>query len=117
MGYGRVVVKHDDGLAFATAYDYLVGIEVLAGQHVVEGEVLGYINGEGDGRPLHMVFRVFDRERRPLDPCREWLYCRADEEMVKAEMKEAGVSFSALHLDENPADELEEIALGWSQAK
>jgi murein DD-endopeptidase MepM/ murein hydrolase activator NlpD len=117
QGYARVVVKHDNGFAFATAYDYLVGIEVIAGQRVVAGEVLGYVNDRGDGRPLHMHFRVFDAERRPLDPCREWLYCHADAEMAAQEAEEAGVSFSSMHLDENPAEELEAQALGWSLAK
>lgn len=64
--YGNLIlIKHDDG--YITAYAHADRIAVAKGQHVEQGEVIGYAGSSGDvARPqLHFEIR---RDSRPVDP-------------------------------------------------
>jgi murein DD-endopeptidase MepM/ murein hydrolase activator NlpD len=64
--YGNLIlIKHDDG--YITAYAHADRISVSKGQHVEQGEVIGYAGSSGDvTRPqLHFEIR---RDSRPVDP-------------------------------------------------
>jgi murein DD-endopeptidase MepM/ murein hydrolase activator NlpD len=58
-GYGREVVL-DHGHNFLTVYGHLSSIAVLTGQHVVRGQVIGYVgqSGRATGPHLHYEVRV-----------------------------------------------------------
>jgi len=58
-GYGREVML-DHGHGFATVYGHLSAIAVLAGQHVIRGQVIGYVgqSGRATGPHLHYEVRV-----------------------------------------------------------
>ncbi len=64
--YGNLIlIKHDDG--YITAYAHADRIAVAKGQHVEQGEVIGYAGSSGEvTRPqLHFEIR---RDSHPLDP-------------------------------------------------
>lgn len=58
-GYGREVVI-DHGHDVSTLYGHLSSIAVLAGQHVIRGQVIGYLgdSGRATGPNLHYEVRV-----------------------------------------------------------
>ena len=58
-GYGREVVL-DHGHGFLTVYGHLSAIAVLAGQHVIRGQVIGYVgqSGRATGPHLHYEVRI-----------------------------------------------------------
>jgi murein DD-endopeptidase MepM/ murein hydrolase activator NlpD len=58
-GYGReVIVDHGHGVR--TVYGHLSGMIVLAGQHVVRGQIIGYVGqtGRSTGPHLHYEVRI-----------------------------------------------------------
>ena len=58
-GYGReIVLNHGHG--FLTVYGHLSAIAVLPGQHVIRGQVIGYVgqSGRATGPHLHYEVRV-----------------------------------------------------------
>ena len=60
-GYGnRVVVRHADrdDHSFATTYNHLAKIEVIVGQQVTRGQVVGRIGSTGRSTACHMHFEV-----------------------------------------------------------
>jgi murein DD-endopeptidase MepM/ murein hydrolase activator NlpD len=60
-GYGReVVLDHSHGVE--TIYAHLSAFAVMAGQHVTQGEVIGYVgqSGRATGPHLHYEVRVHD---------------------------------------------------------
>lgn len=58
-GYGRQITI-DHGHDISTLYGHLSAISVIPGQHVVEGEVIGYVgdSGRSTGPHLHYEVRV-----------------------------------------------------------
>ena len=58
-GYGREVVL-DHGHDLLTVYGHLSAVAVLAGQHVIRGQVIGYVgqSGRSTGPHLHYEVRV-----------------------------------------------------------
>jgi murein DD-endopeptidase MepM/ murein hydrolase activator NlpD len=58
-GYGREVVL-DHGHGFLTVYGHLSAMAVLPGQHVIRGQVIGYVgqSGRATGPHLHYEVRV-----------------------------------------------------------
>jgi murein DD-endopeptidase MepM/ murein hydrolase activator NlpD len=58
-GYGREVVL-DHGHDILTVYGHLSAIAVLPGQHVIRGQVIGYVgqSGRATGPHLHYEVRV-----------------------------------------------------------
>ena len=65
-GYGREVIV-DHGSALETCYAHLSGFTVMEGQHVVRGEVLGYVgtSGRTTGANLHYEVRIHNT---PVNP-------------------------------------------------
>ncbi len=65
-GYGRAIVL-DHGHDLLTIYGHLSSIAVLAGQHVIRGQVIGYVgqSGRATGPHLHYEVRVHDT---PVNP-------------------------------------------------
>ncbi len=58
-GYGReVIVDHGHGVK--TVYGHLSGMIVLSGQHVIRGQILGYVghSGRSTGPHLHYEVRI-----------------------------------------------------------
>ena len=65
-GYGReVIVDHGHGVR--TVYGHLSGMIVLAGQHVVRGQIIGYVGrtGRSTGPHLHYEVRI---NNTPVNP-------------------------------------------------
>jgi murein DD-endopeptidase MepM/ murein hydrolase activator NlpD len=58
-GYGREVVL-DHGHDVMTVYGHLSAVAVLPGQHVIRGQVIGYVgqSGRSTGPHLHYEVRV-----------------------------------------------------------
>jgi septal ring factor EnvC (AmiA/AmiB activator) len=67
-GYGREVVL-DHGQGLETCYAHLSGFEVMAGQVVVRGQVIGYVGttGRTTGANLHYEVRI---RNAPVNPHR-----------------------------------------------
>jgi murein DD-endopeptidase MepM/ murein hydrolase activator NlpD len=65
-GYGREVVL-DHGHDVETVYGHLSAIAVLPGQHVIRGQVIGYVgqSGRATGPHLHYEVRV---HKVPVNP-------------------------------------------------
>jgi murein DD-endopeptidase MepM/ murein hydrolase activator NlpD len=65
-GYGREIVL-DHGHDLATLYGHLSAIAVVPGQHVVRGQVIGYVghSGRATGPHLHYEVRV---HKVPVNP-------------------------------------------------
>jgi len=78
-GYGRQVVL-DHGHEVLTVYGHLSAIAVLPGQHVVRGQVIGYVgqSGRATGPHLHYEVRVHNV---PVNPHK---YLRTTYEQVAA---------------------------------
>lgn len=72
-GYGRyVVIRHDDG-SYATLYGHMSSVAVSRGQHVSQGQLIGYAGTTGYSFGPHLHFEVhrlpFSYERsNTLDP-------------------------------------------------
>lgn len=67
-GYGNCVrVQHDDGNV--TVYAHQSSIAVSYGDHVVKGQILGYVGSTGDstGNHLHFEVRSYGTYANPLD--------------------------------------------------
>jgi murein DD-endopeptidase MepM/ murein hydrolase activator NlpD len=65
-GYGReVIVDHGHGVR--TVYGHLSGMIVLAGQHVLRGQIIGYVGrtGRSTGPHLHYEVRI---NNTPVNP-------------------------------------------------
>jgi murein DD-endopeptidase MepM/ murein hydrolase activator NlpD len=58
-GYGREIIL-DHGHDVETIYGHLSAIAVVAGQHVIRGQVIGYVGqtGRATGPHLHYEVRV-----------------------------------------------------------
>jgi murein DD-endopeptidase MepM/ murein hydrolase activator NlpD len=78
-GYGREVVL-DHGHDLRTVYGHLSAIAVLPGQHVIRGQVIGYVgqSGRSTGPHLHYEVRVHNV---PVNPHK---YLRSTYEQVAA---------------------------------
>jgi murein DD-endopeptidase MepM/ murein hydrolase activator NlpD len=65
-GYGREIVL-DHGHGVRTVYGHLLSINVMAGQHVVAGQVIGYVGrtGRSTGPHLHYEVRI---NNTPVNP-------------------------------------------------
>lgn len=74
-GYGReVIVDHGNGLE--TCYGHLSGFAVMEGEHVVRGEVIGYVGTSGrtvGGANLHYEVRIHNTPVNPYKYLRETL--------------------------------------------
>ena len=68
-GYGKTVILNH-GTAYTTLYAHLSGFAngLRTGDHVEQGQVIGYVGSTGlaTGPHLHYEFRVRDRHRDPL---------------------------------------------------
>ena len=66
VGYGNLVVI-DNGGNLATAYGHQSAIAVTCGQHVDQGQMIGYVGctGHCTGPHLHFEVRV---DGNPVDP-------------------------------------------------
>ncbi len=65
-GYGRLVVI-DHGNGIQTWYAHLSGFEVIPGQEIRQGEILGYSGSTGRATSAHLHFEV-RRHGNPVDP-------------------------------------------------
>jgi murein DD-endopeptidase MepM/ murein hydrolase activator NlpD len=65
-GYGNLVVV-DHGSGIATFYAHLSRIEVVAGQQVAAGQLLGYVGSTGHSTGPHLHYEV-RANGRPVDP-------------------------------------------------
>jgi murein DD-endopeptidase MepM/ murein hydrolase activator NlpD len=85
-GYGREVVI-DHGHELSTLYGHLSAFAVLAGEHVVRGQVIGYVgqSGRATGPHLHYEVRVHNV---PVNPHK---YLR----MTLAQAEQAGLSLAS----------------------
>jgi len=65
-GYGREVIL-DHGHGVRTVYGHLSGMIVLAGQHVLRGQIIGYVGrtGRSTGPHLHYEVRI---NNTPVNP-------------------------------------------------
>jgi murein DD-endopeptidase MepM/ murein hydrolase activator NlpD len=65
-GYGREIIL-DHGHGLKTCYGHLSGFNVLAGQSVVRGEIIGYVghSGRTTGYHLHYEVRI---NNTPVNP-------------------------------------------------
>jgi murein DD-endopeptidase MepM/ murein hydrolase activator NlpD len=74
-GYGReVIVDHGNGLE--SCYAHLSGFAVMEGEHVVRGEVIGYVGTSGrtvGGANLHYEIRIHNTPVNPHKYLRETL--------------------------------------------
>ncbi len=69
-GYGnRIVVDHGlrDGVGLGTTYNHLSGYATSVGEHVAQGEVIGYVGTTGASTGCHLHFMVFENGV-PVDP-------------------------------------------------
>ncbi len=65
-GYGRmVIIEHGRGLR--TVYAHLSGFNVMAGQAVLGGEIIGYVGRSGRSTGAHLHFEVRSGDA-PLNP-------------------------------------------------
>ncbi|AUM67048.1 metalloendopeptidase [Brevibacillus laterosporus] len=67
-GYGRMVVL-DHGNGLQTFYAHMRKINVVAGQYVHQGDVLGFMGKTGDSTDYHLHFEV-RQDDIPLNPMR-----------------------------------------------
>ncbi len=64
-GYGRyVVIQHDNGSQ--TLYAHMSEVAVYDGQHVVQGEVIGYVGSSGASTGAHVHFEIRNGIRNPF---------------------------------------------------
>jgi murein DD-endopeptidase MepM/ murein hydrolase activator NlpD len=79
-GYGREVII-DHGHDVQTIYGHLSAMAVLAGQHVLRGQIIGYVgqSGRATGPHLHYEVRV---HRVPVNPHK---YLRASYQQIAME--------------------------------
>jgi murein DD-endopeptidase MepM/ murein hydrolase activator NlpD len=64
-GYGNyVVIQHDNGSQ--TLYSHASSIIVAVGQHVVQGQVLGYVGRTGKATGNHLHFEIRNGIRNPF---------------------------------------------------
>ncbi|MGF1549541.1 MAG: peptidoglycan DD-metalloendopeptidase family protein, partial [Sphingomonadaceae bacterium] len=91
-GYGRhVKIKHDGGLA--TSYSHLSRFAVASGQHVRQGEVIGYVGSTGLSTGAHLHYEMY-RNGRAVDPRSVSYITRAllsGEELARFRAKLAGL--------------------------
>lgn len=74
-GYGREVIV-DHGNSLETCYAHLSGFAVMEGEHVVRGEVIGYVGTSGrtvGGANLHYEVRIHNTPVNPHKYLRETL--------------------------------------------
>jgi murein DD-endopeptidase MepM/ murein hydrolase activator NlpD len=88
-GYGREIVL-DHGHGFLTLYGHLSAIAVFAGQHVIRGQVIGYVgqSGRATGPHLHYEVRI---NNVPVNPHK---YLRSTYEQVASLETNSGGSLS-----------------------
>ena len=64
--YGRlVIINHGDGIE--TKYAHLSGYDVLVGDYVYAGDVVGYVGQSGNVTGPHLHFEVL-RNGNPVNP-------------------------------------------------
>lgn len=64
-GYGSyVVIEHDNGAQ--TLYSHASSIIVYAGEHVVQGQVIGYVGATGKATGPHVHFEIRNGIRNPF---------------------------------------------------
>jgi murein DD-endopeptidase MepM/ murein hydrolase activator NlpD len=56
-GYGRLI-NIDHGYGIATRYGHLSGFAVVPGQHVLRGQVIGYVGASGRATAPHLHYEV-----------------------------------------------------------
>lgn len=73
-GYGREVIL-DHGNALETCYGHLSGFAVMEGEHVVRGQVIGYVGATGrvTGANLHYEVRIHNTPVNPHKYLRQTL--------------------------------------------
>ena len=65
-GYGRWVrIAH--GAAWETGYGHMSSIAVKPGDHVVQGQIIGYVGTTGRSTGPHLHFEVW-KDHHPIDP-------------------------------------------------
>ncbi len=69
-GYGRFISIHHNS-SYTTTYAHLSGYAkgLKAGNHVSQGEVIGYVGSSGLSTGPHLDFRVY-KNGKPIDPLR-----------------------------------------------
>jgi septal ring factor EnvC (AmiA/AmiB activator) len=68
-GFGKLVIVDHGSVAFSL-YGYLADIDVVSGEHVVQGQRLGSVGTSLEGEPsLYFELRI---DGRPVDPL-QWL--------------------------------------------
>jgi murein DD-endopeptidase MepM/ murein hydrolase activator NlpD len=69
-GYGRFISIHHNS-SYTTTYAHLSGYAkgLKAGNHVSQGEVIGYVGSSGLSTGPHLDFRVYENGK-PIDPLR-----------------------------------------------
>jgi murein DD-endopeptidase MepM/ murein hydrolase activator NlpD len=87
-GYGKEVVL-DHGHELSTIYGHLSGIEVVSGQHVTRGQVIGYVgqSGRATGPHLHYEVRVHNV---PVNPHKYLRTTYAQEELGSISVASGG---------------------------
>lgn len=64
-GYGSyVVIQHDNGAQ--TLYSHAMSVIVYAGEHVVQGQVIGYVGSTGKATGAHVHFEIRNGIRNPF---------------------------------------------------
>jgi murein DD-endopeptidase MepM/ murein hydrolase activator NlpD len=84
-GYGREIVL-DHGHDVLTVYGHLSAIAVLTGQHVIRGQVIGYVgqSGRATGPHLHYEVRVHNVPVNPHKYLRSTYEQIASKESIEA---------------------------------
>lgn len=84
-GYGREVIL-DHGNGVETCYAHLSGFTVIEGQHVVRGQVVGYVgtSGRTTGANLHYEVRIHNTPVNPHKYLRETLAGMGDNALPTA---------------------------------
>jgi len=65
-GYGNdVIINH--GYGYETLYGHMYKIKVRRGEHIIRGEVIGYVGSTGKSTGPHCHYEVH-KDGQPVDP-------------------------------------------------